>query len=150
MKQWIHSSKPRFIYSIASYSQIDLSNQKIMQILKSILPLKQTLCINSMTIIIGLLCVTAPKNCTTFGWRISCSTSSSSLNALLQYIQTVRIVQREEEGDTQLSKSTIQTRNKWSNSMETTHTLFSSTIRSSSSFLTATGMPLHVAFLKVP
>uniref|UniRef100_A0A0A9G795 Uncharacterized protein n=1 Tax=Arundo donax TaxID=35708 RepID=A0A0A9G795_ARUDO len=64
-----------------------------------------------MTIIIGLLCVTAPKNCTTFGCRISCSTSSSSLNA---------------------------------------RTLSSSIIRSSSSFLTATGMPLHVAFIYVP
>lgn len=37
----------------------------------------------SITIIIGLLCVTAPRNCTTFGCLIVWSNVSSSLNALL-------------------------------------------------------------------
>lgn len=38
----------------------------------------------SVTIIIGLLCVTAPRNCTTLGCLIFWSNASSSLNAFLQ------------------------------------------------------------------
>lgn len=38
----------------------------------------------SVTIIIGLLCVTAPRNWTTLGCLILRSNESSSLNALLQ------------------------------------------------------------------
>lgn len=45
---------------------------------------KQTLGRYSVTIIIGLLWVTAPKNWTTFGCRIFWSKASSSLNAFLK------------------------------------------------------------------
>ena len=50
----------------------------------------QTLGKYSVTIIIGLLWVTAPKNWTTFGWRIFWSNASSSLNAFLKFQQDIK------------------------------------------------------------
>jgi hypothetical protein len=61
-------------------------------------------------------------------------------------IQTVRKIQHEDIRHNSVKKSHDEPKKKNNNSMEPTHNLSSSIIRSSSSFLTATGMPLHVAF----